>query len=153
MTPPPRRRIGRSVDTPFSPRQLPQWGSLPEDLRAMKMKSFNDPKIPPGRKFTHVQKIPLEHQSSKEMQDEIERIMRRNIREARGGPNHQFLLEKYEWWLANGKPTMSPQHGGAVNKHDQRLTQGKGSGVWQDDIEHTDPKHRKRVDISDLVEG
>lgn len=161
MRPHRRRQYGRQIapskpgmptEVPFQPRHIAQWPGLPENLRAMKMKSFNDPKIPPGRKFSHLQKIPLEHKSSKAMQDEVERVMLRNLREARGGPNYDYLLKKFEWWLANGRPTMSPQHGTAANKHDQRLTQGKGSGVWQDYIDNEDPKHRRKVAVSDLVE-
>ena len=161
MKPHRRRQYGRQIapsrpnmatDVPFQPRHVAQWPGLPENLRAMKMKSFNDPKIPPGHKFSHMQKIPLEHKSSKEMQDEVERVMLRNIRNATRGPNRDYLIEKYEFWLANGKPTMSPQHGSAVDKHDQRLTQGKGSGIWQDAIENERPKQRRRVAVSDLVE-
>ena len=158
----PSQGFARKIDTPmqnintlappFQPRHPVPWGGLPENLRAMKMKSFNDPMIPPGRKFSHLQKIPIDHKSSREQQDEIQRIMLRNLRKAWGSPNYDFLKEKYEWWLANGRPTMSPQVEGPGNKHDMKLTQGRGSGVWQDYVEDRDTKHRKKVYVDDLVD-
>lgn len=157
MRPHRKRQYGRTLapmvpvmghDTPFRPRNINQWGAMPRNI--YKQKSFSDPAIPPGHRLTkRHQKIPLGHMSYKPMQDELERIKMRNIANALRGPDRDYLIREYEEWVANGRPTYGSP-GKNADMNEWRLTQGKGSGVWQDEIEDRDPKQRKRHNLADL---
>lgn len=157
MRPHRKRQYGRSLaptvpvmghDTPFRPRNLNQWGAMPRNI--YKQHAFDQSPIPPGYRLTEKhQKIPLGHMSYKPMQDQIERSMKDEINRTEPGRRRDYLISKHAEWVANGRPTYGSP-GKNADMSEWRLTQGKGSGVWQDEIEDRDPKQRKRYNLADL---
>jgi hypothetical protein len=140
-----------AYDTPFAPRK---FHSLPDMTTILNRKRYKqrdpgDPPIAPGYKLSKKhQKVPLDHQSYKPMQDFIEHRRRKRIKSMPAGKDRDYLIEELEEWIANGRPTYG-QPGRNAKKNDWVKT-NKESTAWMDEVEDMDPKHRKRMDLRDI---
>jgi len=136
-----------SIDTPFKPRRVAQWPGVDDSLRKWKVKELGQSRIPPGYKMRGpMAKIPLNHKSNKEQQDIIEHKMLKEMAQESGpSPRLEFLKDRYDRWLANGRPVYgSPGAGSRPN--DFRDTNRAG-GAWMDEIEDDHPRKLRKVDL------
>jgi hypothetical protein len=137
-----------SLAPPFQPRQLIPWGSMPRNL--YKQRAFSQSPVPPGYRLTKKhQKVPTDHQSYKPMQDALNESMLREIRNTEPGKRRDYLIAKWEAWVANGMPTWGSP-GKNADKNEWHKTQAKGSGVWQDEVEDQHPRQKRRYNLADL---
>lgn len=73
---------------------------------------MDDKGIPAPGQPVNVQEIREGHKSIKAAQDRIEEIMLKKIQEAtKGTARYRYLVEDYEAWIQNGRPTYGQPHG------------------------------------------
>lgn len=153
----PATPMASAYDTPFAPKRFAKMPSITDLLGRQRYKQHSPEQSPvaPGYKLSEKhQKVPLDHMSYKPMQDFIERKMIEEIRNTEPGKRRDYLMKKYESWVANGRPTYG-MPGKNANKNEWVKT-NKDSPIWMDEVEGMDPKHRKRIDLRDVypeVEG
>ena len=88
-----RRLAGRHVVAPF------RGGFVRGLNQAEAMKGH-----PIGYKHDELARIPKSHVSSRSRQDDIEEIMKAQIRNEPAGPRRDWLIKDLEMWQANGRP-------------------------------------------------
>jgi len=130
---------------------VPQgWGGIPESLRRWKVHHFGQSPIPPGYRFDgKVAKIPLKHQSNKELQDIIEQRMIKEMNAEAPGRRKDFLVNRYNYWVQNGRPVYG-QPGPRSKPSEFRLT-NKESTLWMDEVEDAHPRSKRRIYLKDVI--
>jgi len=151
------RQVGAStpslsgLNVPFQPRRIAQWPGIDDSLRRWKVKELGQSRVPPGYKMQGpMAKVPLNHKSHKATQDIVERKMIREMNQETAGPRLDFLKDRYDQWVANGRPVYGDP-GPNSRPNDFRYTNRAG-GAWMDDVTDDDPKRLRKVDLRDRLE-
>ena len=92
------------------PKKVAKWPSFldwTKKGRQGRQKKITDPLIPEPKEPITISRVKTGHLSEKVHQDDIERIMLKNIKEATpGSKRHEYLELDYYAWVQKGRPVL-----------------------------------------------